>query len=240
MGVPTVTRYDGLADWYRRIRPELSADEVDVVTRLLGRGAGRCLDVGCGNGLAIPLLRGLGWSVVGIDSSEDQLRLARDRGSDVVHAPAEALPFADATFDAAVSLWTHTDVGDFRVAVREVARVLRAGARFVYLGSHPCFVGPHSRFLAGKGIPELHPGYRHEGRYEEAPGISPEGIRARVGASHLPLAALLQAFADAGFALEQVEEPVSNDREYPYMLALAARRSTIVASPRRTRTRSGG
>jgi SAM-dependent methyltransferase len=226
-GVPTVARYDGLADWYEGLRPGLSPAEVDVLTRFLGRtrGHGRCLDLGCGNGVAIPRLQELGWSVVGVDASEDQLHRARDRGFDVVLADAERLPFDAGTFDAAVSLWTHTDLDDFGSVVDEVARVVRRGSPFVYVGSHPCFVGPHSRFVAGEGVPELHPGYRTTGRYAEGPGISPDGIRARVGASHLPLGLFLQTFLDAGFALERVEEP--SDREYPYMLAVTARRSTI-------------
>jgi hypothetical protein len=100
--------------------------------------------------------------------------------------------------------------------------VLRPGAPLVYFGAHPCFVGPHSRFLAGEGVPILHPGYRETARYNDAPGISPEGVRARVGASHLPLGLFLQMFLDAGFRLEHLDEP--GDREYPYALAMRWRR----------------
>jgi hypothetical protein len=71
-------------------------------------------------------------------------------------------------------------------------------------------------------VPELHPGYRVTERYDEAPGISPEGLRARVGATHLPLGLFLQAFLDAGFALERFEE--LENREYPYIVALRCRR----------------
>jgi SAM-dependent methyltransferase len=163
---------------------------------------------------------GAGWSPVGVDISEEQLRLARGRGCDVRLAAAEKLPFEDASFDAAVSMWTHTDLADFAVALREVARVLRPGAPFVYVGVHPCFVGPHSRFVGGEGVPLLHPGYRREGRYEDAPGISPTGLRGHVGAVHLPLAAFLQAFFDAGLRLERFEEV--GEREYPVPVALRA------------------
>jgi SAM-dependent methyltransferase len=128
----------------------------------------------------------------------------------------------DASFDAAVSMWTHTDVTDFAAEAREIARVLRPGSPFVYFGAHPCFVGPHSRFLAGEGLPELHPRYRETAYYRNGPGIRPDGIRARVGATHLPLALFLQTFVDANFRLERIEEP--GDREYPYALALRWRR----------------
>jgi SAM-dependent methyltransferase len=211
-------RYDGLAAWYEAFRPALSADEADALERLLGRGDGRCLDVGCGTGVAFDPLRRLGWSVVGTDVSEDLLEVAREGGLDAVLAPAESLPFPDATFDAAVSIWTHTDVEDFGAVLRELARVLRPEAPFVYIGAHPCFVGPHSRFIGAEGVPELHEGYRRTGRYNGGPAISPEGLRARVGARHLPLGLFIQSFVDAGFTIEAFEELGS--REFPYVIAL--------------------
>jgi SAM-dependent methyltransferase len=222
IGAVTRARYDGLSEWYEST---LLGDPLvpDTACRLLGAGPGRLLDVGCGTGFHTERFVETGWSVVGVDPSGDQLRLARARGLEVVHGHGEELPFTDGEFDAAVSLWTHTDVEDFAAVCRETARVLKPGAPFVYLGAHPCFVGPHSLFVAGEGVPELHSGwYRRTGRYEDAPGVTPAGLRARVGAAHLPLAEFLQAFADAGFTLERVEEP--GDREYPYVIAIRCRR----------------
>lgn len=221
-----VARYDGVAEWYDRelATSELGLSAQRIVLRLLGQGEGRLLDVGCGGGSLSQAVGDLGWRVTGVDLSEDQLRLARERGLDVVPADAASLPFPDANFDAAVSVFTHTDMDDFSGAAGEVARVLRPGAPFVYLGVHPCFIGPHSRFLAGQGIPELFAGYRRTERYTEAPGISPTGLRAKVGAVHLPLGAFLQAFLDAGFRIERFEEPASAEREYPHLVALRCRR----------------
>jgi SAM-dependent methyltransferase len=34
--------------------------------------------------------------------------------------------------------------GDFVAVAREIARCLRPGGRFIYLGLHPCFIGPFS------------------------------------------------------------------------------------------------
>src|SRR5205823_88794 len=201
-------RYDGLAEWFDRefATGPRATGPLDALTRLLGEGSGRLLDVGCGTGSFTMSLARLGWRVTGVDVSEDQLRLARERGVEVVRADAADLPFDDRAFDAAVSTWTHTDVDDLDPVLAEVARVLRPGAPFVYIGAHPCFVGPHSRFIGALGVPELHPGYRTTDRYFEGPAISSEGLRARVGATHLPLGSFLQAFLDAGFALERIEE----------------------------------
>jgi ubiquinone/menaquinone biosynthesis C-methylase UbiE len=217
-------RYDGLADWYDwEFQPAaLEGDAWQVVARLLGEGSGALLDLGCGTGAYAGGLAELGWDVTGVDVSEDMLRRARERGATVVQADATDLPFDDGSFDAAVSIFTHSDFDDFPAAAREVARVLKQGAPFVYIGIHPCFVGPHSYYVRAVGIPQLHEGwYRREGHYMEAPGISPDGLRARFGASHIPLGGFLQCFLDAGFRFERIEEP--EGRDYPYMLALRAR-----------------
>src|SRR5437764_9417578 len=176
-------RYDGVADWYQGFRPELTPDELDALQRLLGVGKGRCLDVGCGTGVATAAVAELGWSAVGVDLSADMLEVARSRGLEVVQGSADALPFADRNFDAAVSVWTHIDVDEFPAAVREIARVLRPQAPLIYIGGHPCFVGPHALFLSGAGVPELHPGYRDSRRFHSSGpvGANPEGLRARVG-----------------------------------------------------------
>jgi SAM-dependent methyltransferase len=219
------TRYDDIARWYEGWRPAVTPDELDALRRLLGPGSGRCLDIGCGNGVSTAVVAELGWTAVGVDVSTELLELARGRGLAVQEGAAEALPFEDATFDAAVSVWTHTDIEDFSAALREAARVLRPGAPFVYVGGHPCFVGPHSLFVGAEGVPELHPGYRPARRYDDsAPGVAnPDGVRRRVGGMHLPLDDFLDAFTDAPLRLERFEE-LGEGRDYPYLVALRARR----------------
>jgi SAM-dependent methyltransferase len=226
-------RYDAVAEWYDRelADSELGRSARAVVLRLLGRGPGRLLDAGCGGGSHAVAFAGAGWTVTGVDVSEEQLRLARARGVSVVRADLARLPFADASFDAAVSMFTHTDVADFDVVARELARVLRPGGRLVYLGVHPCFVGPHSRFAGAEGIPELHPGYRDRRHRYEAPGITPGGLRSRVGAAHLPLDRFLAAFLGAKLVLRHFEEPESSGRPYPYLVALRAVRPLAPPTP---------
>lgn len=222
----TGARYDGIADWYdTEFQPApLDSETWRTLSRLLGKGSGALVDVGCGTGAYAAGLAGLGWDVTGVDVSEDMLRRAKAKGVRTVHADATSLPFDDATFDAAISIFTNTDVDDVAAVVREIARVLRPDAPLVYLAVHPCFVGPHSIYDPEGGVPELRPGwYRREGRYTEAPGIWREsGVRIRVGATHLPLGLFLQTFLDAGLRLERVEEP--EEREYPFGLGLRWRR----------------
>jgi SAM-dependent methyltransferase len=227
----SMARYDGIAEWYDRefLTSAPRPYRPDVALQLLGAASGRLLDLGCGTGAHTVGFRDAGWDVTGLDLSDDMLSHARKRGLAVVRGNATALPFEDGGFDAVVSLWTHTDVDDFAAAVSEAARVLRPGGPFVYVGLHPCFVGPHSRFFGAEGVPELHGGYLHEGRYgTEAPGVASEGLRAKVGAVHLTLGTFLRCFIDAGLTLEHFEE--IENRPYPFMIALRWRRS---ATPER-------
>ena len=93
----------------------------------------RWLDVGCGNGAFTQMLveRCAPAAVEGIDPSKEQIAYARDRpgrGSarfDV--GDAMALPYADASFDAAVMALVIFFVPDPAKSVAEMARVVRPG-----------------------------------------------------------------------------------------------------------------
>ena len=219
-------RYDGLSAWYDQRLGRFSGEAGDVIERLLGPGSGSCLDLCCGTGVHLETITRLGWHLTGIDISRDQLRMAAQRapsGVVLVRGDAARLPYADEQFQAVVSMFSHTDVDDFAAVVREVTRVLQPGGPFVYVGIHPCFVGPHTRLAADQAVPDMFAGYRTPGRHMEGPGISPDGLWAKVGGVHLTLAGLLSAFLDAGLVIERFEE--HGDDDYPRRLALRARRA---------------
>lgn len=229
---PARPRYDGIGEWYdREVRSgpaaRISALAVDTAARLLGPGPGRCLDVACGTGIAIPALVSLGWEVTGVDLSRELLGLAADHldgtGVDLVEGDAGALPFAAGSFDAVVSVLAWTDLDDPAAAFREAARVLVAGGMFILVGTHPCFVSPVAVREPDGSRVALEPGYRQAGWWADGPGFG-KGIRPRVGAHHLPLAALLTAVLDAGIVIERIEEP--GDEDVPILLALAGRTSS--------------
>ena len=218
--VSRVARYDGVADYYDEHLREFTLASTEVIRELLGEGPGQCLDLGCGTGLHFATLAELGWTITGVDVSADQLRLANRRGAafELVQADASVLPFADARFDVVASIFTHTDMDDYAAAVREGTRVLAHGGRFVHVGLHPCFAGPFSRYTGEDTPPELFLGYRDSGWTDDAPGLG-EGLRRMVGTFHLPLAGLLQAFADAGLLLDRFLEPPG--AAFPRVFAVA-------------------
>jgi SAM-dependent methyltransferase len=86
------------------------------------------LDAGCGTGGNLQYLARRG-RAVGVDLSEQALRLSRQRGSKVARASVAALPFADGVFDGVTSfdVLYHRWVSDDAAAVRELARVLKPG-----------------------------------------------------------------------------------------------------------------
>jgi arsenite methyltransferase len=115
---------------------EMRAQRRHVVELLAPAAGSQILDVGCGPGhLAAELARAVGPSgrVCGADVSEHMLALAAHTDVELVHVSGTALPFADATFDAAVATQVYEFVEDLAVALAELWRVLRAGGRALVL-----------------------------------------------------------------------------------------------------------
>jgi SAM-dependent methyltransferase len=89
--------------------------------------------VGCGTGHHIARYRAAGYEVSGVDGSEEMLARARalNPGTRLEVADVESLPFAEASFDAALSIEVLRYLPSLPPALREVARVLRPGGVFV-------------------------------------------------------------------------------------------------------------
>lgn len=77
-----------------------------------------------------------GCGVIGLDQSADMLAAARDRNglfAGLIRARAEALPFADASFDHVTFTYLLRYVDDPAATLRELARVLRPGGHLATL-----------------------------------------------------------------------------------------------------------
>jgi SAM-dependent methyltransferase len=102
------------------------------------------LEVGCGAAMCSRWLARRGARPVAFDLSAGMLRHAQDgatrTGIDVplVQADAQYLPFRDDTFDVAFTAFGAVGfVADSARVMREVARVLRPGGRWVFATTHP-------------------------------------------------------------------------------------------------------
>src|SRR6185312_15502099 len=82
--------------------------DAPMLERVQGRGFRTALDVGCGEGRFCRMLRGCGLRTVGIDPTEELIRHAgqRDPVGDYRIGRAEALDFADGSFDLVVGYVT--------------------------------------------------------------------------------------------------------------------------------------
>jgi len=104
-----------------------------VVNLLKGRGASTVLDLGSGTGRHVVYLARNGFSVFGLDNSLVGIEATRqwlsDEGLDAdlkLGSMTEQLPYADAFFDAVISVQVlhHADSVTVRKVVQEITRVL--------------------------------------------------------------------------------------------------------------------
>lgn len=101
---------------------------LEPVLEHISSAPGRVLwDVGGGTGNYAAALRDRGWEVTVADVSSPMLQRAADKGLAVVEADACHLPVASQTVDAVTMVSMLHQVEDWRVALREAARILRPG-----------------------------------------------------------------------------------------------------------------
>lgn len=95
------------------------------------------LDVGCGiGGAARHIAEDIGCKVTGIDLTPEYISIAKtltemtklDKQVSYEVASALAMPFADETFDAAITLHVAMNIPDRAALYGEIARVMKAGA----------------------------------------------------------------------------------------------------------------
>jgi len=102
-----------------------------LVQRYVPLEGARVLDVGCGLGLYVRRFRQVTPQVHGVDVDAERVRLASETLPNIQQAPAERLPYDDASFDVVFSHEVLEHVDDDRAAVREAHRVLAPGGWLV-------------------------------------------------------------------------------------------------------------
>jgi SAM-dependent methyltransferase len=164
------------------------------------------LEVGCGAAQCSRWLAAHGARVVGLDASAGMLNAARPRsaasGPALVQADARALPFADGSLDLACSAYGAVPfVADPGRLMREVARVLRPGGRWVFSVTHPV------RWI----FPD-HPGpeglIARRSYFDRTPYVELDDAGTVLYAEHhRTLGDRVADLVDAGFVLQRLVEP---------------------------------
>lgn len=204
-----------IAPWYDALIEAGSGPHetaVECLLRLVPPLAGATVvDLACGQGLATRALAGAGAArVIGVDSSGEMVRLARERTArtDVRYVEDDAqrlASFPDAWADGVTCQLALMDIPDLDATLAAAHRVLRPGGWFAFVIGHPCFLAPDARpALLDDGRPAVTvTGYFDERFWRSA---NPQGVR-RAGNHHRMLATYLNALSAEGFVLERVDEP---------------------------------
>lgn len=129
--------------WYRGLR----ANVLHHLQRGLKPGS-KVLDAGCGTG-ALELE---GHDFHRLDQSEESITiLQKKKRKAVVRGSADALPYGDGSFDAAISLdvWYHSGIESTEKAALEHCRVLKPGGLLVLnLPAYDALRGGHDEAIA--------------------------------------------------------------------------------------------
>jgi ubiquinone/menaquinone biosynthesis C-methylase UbiE len=111
----------------------------DMRRALLAEARGRVIEIGAGTGINLDLYGDGIEDLTLVEPDPHMGAKLRDRLADhsgparLATAPAEALPFPDDTFDAAVATLVLCTVPDPVAAIAELARVLKPGGRLLFI-----------------------------------------------------------------------------------------------------------
>ncbi len=173
----------------------------------LARGAKSALDVGCGEGRFCRMLAARGIKATGADPTRALIEHARtvDPDGAYVEAPAEKLPFDDASFDLAVSYLALIDIEDYRAGISEMARVLKPGGALLIATLN----GFNTAGAESGWIRDAFGNLRHYpvDHYLDERAFWTEWRGIRIVNHHRPLQAYMQALLGAGLTLTHFEEP---------------------------------
>jgi SAM-dependent methyltransferase len=182
------------------------------------------VELGCGTAYVSAWLARAGARPVGVDLSPEQLRTARElqREHDLefplILGDAERLPFADASFDLAISEYGAVVWCDPYRWIVEAARVLRPGGRLVFLrtGVLESLCEPQAGAASERLLRPLFGLHRLE-------WDDPDGLCIEFQLPHGEMIRLLRSCGFAVDALVEVQAPEGATTRHPYVTCEWAR-----------------
>lgn len=131
---------------------------------------GKCLNVGVGTGLELPMLK-TSLQLTGVDLSEPMLKIARERVAelgltnvdDLLVMDAHNLDFPDASFDLVIAPYLVTILPDPHRSLDEMARVVKPGGHIILVNHIAQESGPLA--WAEKALAKIGPGLGWDPRF---------------------------------------------------------------------------
>ena len=143
----------------------VSASEA-AVAAVSPRPGETLLDVACGTGNASLIAAGRGAKVTGLDLTPKLVGIARERAAEAgleiefVEGNAQELPYADASFDSAVSVFGSMFAPDHAATAAELVRVVRPGRRLAVAAWTPQGLNGQMFGVTAKHLPPPAPGFQ--------------------------------------------------------------------------------
>ncbi len=109
----------------------MKLDAAYLYLRPRPQGAGRLLEIGCGNGERLQRLANCGWTAVGVDFDPRAVQTCREHGLDVRAGTLADQRFEAGSFDAILLNHVIEHVADPAALLAECLRLARPGARLV-------------------------------------------------------------------------------------------------------------
>jgi len=201
--------------------------EVPYILELIGDVRGkRVLDAGCGGGFYSLLLSEKGAKVLGIDGSEEMIKIAKEKASrkmldaKFMVGDVSDLKIEDGAFDLVLSTLVLMDVKELDKAISELVRVTRNEGEILISVQHPILTAGDWERESGQKLFRKLDNYFME-RELEAVWENEKKERVSFKYYHRSLQAYTQPFLERGCVLTHLIEPhphevykILNPREY--------------------------
>lgn len=178
------------------------------------------IDIGCGEGLFARALADLGANVTGADIAPEMIAVAKAKSPKSIHyqiAPSHQLSFAkNAAYDAAIIILAIQNIERFRETFRECARILKPGGTLLFVINHPAFRIPKRTAWDWDKINSVQfrrcDAYLSESREKIDMDPGKTSGKRFTFSFHRPLQSYVQALAENGFVVAELEEWISHKK----------------------------
>ena len=190
--------------------------EVPYILELMGDVQGkRVLDAGCGGGFYSLWLSEKGAKVIGIDGSEEMIKIAKGKASkrmlnaEFIVGDISELRIEDGLFDLVLSTLVLMDMKELDKTISELIRVTRREGDIVISILHPILTAGDWERESGQKLFRKLEDYFLE-REQEAVWETERKERVSFKQYHKPMQAYTQPFLDRGCVLTHLIEPRPN------------------------------